>query len=94
MKKSQSITHQRGLLIGLSSNKDYLDTSIGDSLDLVVVGADFGYGKRTGLYGSFLFACYDDDTEVFQTVVKAGTGFSDEDLKFLFDKLNEYEIDK
>lgn len=41
-----------------------------------------------------MFACYDDDTEVFQTIVKAGTGFSDEDLKFLYDKLNEHEIEQ
>lgn len=77
----------------LKLKKDYLESSIGDSLDLVVVGADYGKGKRTGMYGSFLFACYEEDTEVFQTVVKAGTGFSDEELKFLYDKLHGLEID-
>ena len=46
------------------------------------------------MYGSFLFACYDDDTEVFQTVVKAGTGFSDEDLKQLHEKLIEFETEQ
>ena len=46
------------------------------------------------MYGSFLFACYEDDSEVFQTLVKAGTGFSDEDLKFLYDKLNEFEVEQ
>jgi DNA ligase-1 len=77
----------------LKLKKDYLDTSLGDSLDLVVIGADYGKGKRTGMYGSFLFACYDEDTEVFQTVVKAGTGFSDEDLKVMYEKLHELEVD-
>lgn len=75
----------------LKLKKDYLETGMGDSLDLVVVGADFGKGKRTGVYGSYLFACYNEDTETFQTVVKAGTGFSDEDLKQLYKKLNPLE---
>ena len=62
----------------LKLKKDYLDTSIGDSLDLVVVGADFGQGKRVGIFGSFLLACYNEDTECLETMCKIGTGFSDE----------------
>jgi DNA ligase-1 len=46
--------------------KDYLNSgSPGDSIDLVVVGADWGKGKRTGCFGSFLMACYDKDTQTY-----------------------------
>lgn len=78
----------------LKLKKDYLDTSMGDSLDLVVVGADYGVGKRTGTFGSFLLACYNEDLECLQTVCKVGTGFSDEALIRIHKQLSELVIDK
>lgn len=77
----------------LKLKKDYLDTEMGDSLDLVVVGADFGVGKRVGLYGSFLLACYNEDLECLQTVCKVGTGFTDENLQLIHDRLKPLEVD-
>lgn len=47
----------------LKLKKDYIDGGLGDSVDLVVVGADHGQGKRTGWYSSFLLACWNDDLE-------------------------------
>jgi len=64
----------------LKLKKDYID-GMGDSLDVVPIGAFYGKGKRHGSYGAFLLAVYDPENEEFQTVCKAGTGFSDEDLK-------------
>lgn len=41
------------------------------------VGAIYGIGKRKGLYGSYLLAAYNSDMEVYETICKIGTGFSD-----------------
>ncbi|ORY96663.1 ATP-dependent DNA ligase [Syncephalastrum racemosum] len=75
----------------LKVKKDYL-AGVGDSVDLVVIGAFHGKGKRTAVYGAFLLACYDPETEKFQTVCKIGTGFSEEQLKTFHEKLKDTVI--
>ncbi|KAF8754706.1 DNA ligase [Rhizoctonia solani] len=77
----------------LKLKKDYL-AGIGDSLDLVVVGAYYGKGKRTKVYGAFLLACYDPDAEEYQTICKIGTGFSDEALAAHYAQLQPLEQPK
>ena len=53
---------------------------LSDTLDLVIVGAWLGRGKRAGSYGSLLAATYNPDEDRFETITKVGSGFSDEDL--------------
>lgn len=63
----------------LKLKKDYLDT-LGDSVDLVPIGAFWGRGRRSGAYGGYLLAVYDSDEELYRSVCKVATGFTDEDL--------------
>ncbi|CUR51552.1 DNA ligase [Nitrosotalea devaniterrae] len=53
---------------------------LGDSLDLVVVGAFYGRGRRTGRYGALLLSAYDTEADMFPSICKVGTGFTDESL--------------
>ena len=67
----------------LKLKREY-QNELGDSLDLVVIGGFFGKGRRTGSYGTLLLATYDEDTDMFTSICKVGTGFSDEDLDQLY----------
>ncbi|WP_456367356.1 ATP-dependent DNA ligase [Thermococcus sp.] len=51
-----------------------------ENLDLVIIGAEWGEGRRAHLLGSFLVAAYDPNSGEFLPVGKVGSGFTDEDL--------------
>jgi DNA ligase-1 len=65
-----------------------------DSLDLVIVGGSYGRGRRVGRYGALLLAVYDKSENVFKSVCKVGSGFTDEVLAELFRELGKYMIPK
>ena len=66
--------------------KEY-SAALSDTIDLVVVGAFAGRGKRAGSYGALLMAAYDEASDVFRTTCKLGTGFDDETLRQFPEKL-------
>ncbi len=66
--------------------RDYR-TELSDTVDLVVVGAFAGRGRRAGVYGALLLAAYDPTADLFRTVSKCGTGFTDADLAALPERL-------
>jgi DNA ligase-1 len=63
-----------------------------DTVDLVVVGAFHGRGRRAGTYGALLLAAYNSDKDTFETVTKCGTGFTDEDLAKLPKMMEKHVI--
>ncbi|MEM3576967.1 MAG: ATP-dependent DNA ligase [Candidatus Bathyarchaeia archaeon] len=71
--------------------RDY-KSEMTDTVDLVVVGAFYGRGKRAGTYGALLLAAYNPENDTFETVTKCGTGFTDEDLAKLPQMLKPHVI--
>ncbi len=62
-----------------------------DTIDLVVVGAFHGRGRRAGNFGTYLLAAFDGKRGLYTSVAKIGTGFTDEDLAKLPKLLKPFE---
>jgi len=60
--------------------RDY-KSEMNDTVDLVAVGGYMGTGRRAGNIGTLLLAAYDESDDVFRTVCKCSTGFSDEEIR-------------
>lgn len=72
--------------------RDY-KSEMQDTVDLAVVGAFAGRGRRGGAYGALLLAAYDEQDDMFKTACKCGSGFTDEDLAKLPGMLDRYKVD-
>ena len=72
--------------------RDY-KSEMTDTVDLVVVGAFYGRGRRAGTYGALLLAAYNHENDTFETICKCGSGFTDADLQNLPKMLEPYKID-
>ena len=83
--------------------KSYSD-KLSDTVDAVVMGIDFGQGKRNAFgVGAFLIGIYDPKSQTYKTISKVGTGLTDEEWKALAvsgkqlgvgKKPTEYEVNK
>jgi len=79
-------------------------SKIEDTIDCLVMGYDYGKGKRTSFgIGAFLVGIFEEKKELFLTIAKIGTGLTDEEwrqLKVKSEKLkttnkpNNYIVDK
>ncbi len=65
-----------------------------ETLDLVVVGGEWGEGKRSNLISSYELACLDEEGNLLK-VGKVATGFTDEDLEELTELFkSEIEVEE
>jgi DNA ligase-1 len=64
-----------------------------DTVDLTVVGYYLGSGRRNDLgFGALLGAVYNEETDSFDAICKVGTGFDDDSIRNIYEKLNEIEL--
>ncbi len=73
--------------------KEYAE-ELRDTFDVVVVGALAGRGLRAGTYGALLCAVYNKKEDIFETVCKLGTGFTEKTLRNLPKMFKKYKLKK
>jgi DNA ligase-1 len=93
MVKLPSSTYRAGAreYLWLKLKREYR-TELADTLDLVIVGALHGRGRRVGKYGALLLAAYDPKEDIFRSVTKVGTGFTDVHLDQFYHELEKHVI--
>jgi ATP-dependent DNA ligase len=67
-------------------------SELADTLDLVIIGALYGRGRRVGKYGALLLGVYDEKQDLFRSVSKVGTGFTDKHLESFYNSLERFRI--
>jgi DNA ligase-1 len=58
-----------------------------EKLDLVIVGADWGYGRRSRWLSDYYLAAYDEERGTFEVVGKTFKGLTDEEFEKMTGKL-------
>lgn len=70
-------------------------SKIEDTIDCLVLGYDYGKGKRASFgIGAFLVGVYDQKEDKYLTVAKIGTGLKDNDWISLKEKAEKITVDK
>jgi len=65
-----------------------------ENLDLVIIGAEWGMGRRANWLSSFILACRDPDTGKFLPCGMMGTGLTDKQFKEMTEKLKPLIIEE
>ncbi len=63
-----------------------------DTLDVVIVGAEWGHGKRKNVLSDYTFAVWDDATDKLLTIGKAYGGLTDAEISRMTERLQEITL--
>jgi len=65
-----------------------------DTIDVVIIGAGWGKGRRAGNLSVLYGAVLNDETDKFEFFTRIGSGFSDEDLAKFTTRLKDLELEE
>lgn len=65
-----------------------------DSVDVVLVGAFYGRGRRKGVYGTYIGAVYDPLNDKFEAFTRIASGWTDEIMVYLKKEMEQHEVEK
>lgn len=67
---------------------------LADTVDVVIVGAFYGRGRRKGWYGTYIGAVYDPENDTFEAFTRIASGWTDEIMELLKNEVKKYEVEK
>ncbi len=65
-----------------------------DSIDIVLIGAFYGRGRRSGVFGTYLGAVYDQDKDKFLAFTRIASGWTDEIMEKLMEQMEQFQVSK
>lgn len=65
-----------------------------DTVDVVLIGAFYGRGRRKGVYGTYIGAVYDPENDVYEAFTRIASGWTDEIMDTLMKEMKQYEINR
>lgn len=88
--KNREATYQPGRRVGqMLKHKPIMEP-----LDLVVTRAQYSEGRRSELLGRLYLGAYDPDTDAFCEVGRLSTGYTDEQLERLTERLEDLVVNR
>ncbi|MHA1783319.1 MAG: ATP-dependent DNA ligase [Promethearchaeota archaeon] len=73
--------------------KSLVGGKLKDSVDVVLIGAFYGRGRRKGVYGTYIGAVYDPENDKFIAFTRIASGWTDEIMEKLKEDVKPLEVD-